>query len=276
MLNTENKPLPLHGWGKDLCFPNNQYTKFTFPRRFLGPFTLSPSHLGSWPSTGTVDLLVAHRNIRDSMAALPTGFLTHLCPLKGCRKGRLQLSRHAVRRHVAPCSLANGFPICKYHTIQRLLKPIMEEKHSEEPKYPFCIRCLLMTIPEAYQVAITSWKSKRQVTNITKSCRASTCCAKQIPAWFLIHQNTSALMYKCHVQCVIQQMPAQLRSHAAGSQHWVTSFSWPTTELWQQPHLLFSRNQASFRKQVSVTKNTPTHGLHKAPCCTEGPPLVQS
>lgn len=78
-----------------------------------------------------------------SMAVLPTGFLTHLYPLRGCRKEckyTLNLSRQA-----APCSLANGFPICRSHTIQRLIKPTMEKQHSEEPNCPFHIRCLLLT-----------------------------------------------------------------------------------------------------------------------------------
>lgn len=41
----------------------------------------------------------------------------------------------------------------------------MEKEHSEEPNYLFQIRCLLITISKAYQVAITSWKNKLHVTN---------------------------------------------------------------------------------------------------------------
>lgn len=35
--------------------------RYSFPRWCLRAFTLSPSILGSWPSTGTMDLLAAHR-----------------------------------------------------------------------------------------------------------------------------------------------------------------------------------------------------------------------
>lgn len=257
---------------KRFKFSKQSRLKFTFSRRFLKEFTLSPHKLGSWPSTGTVYLLVAHRHVKDSP------WLRCLHPYTSLSTERMQKGM-SVHPQTAPfqictektrstllCSFANAFPICRSQAIQRLLKPIMEKRHSKKPNFPFHIRCLFTTISKAHQVSMTSWKSKWE---ITKSCHVSICCAEQIPSWFLIH-----LHWCTEEVCDPAEASTTKKPH-----FWLPAlshfFSPPIAELWLQPHRLFSRNEVSCRKQVSVTKTTPTHGLPKPPSSTEGLTLFQ-
>lgn len=72
-------------------------------------------------------------------------------------------------------------------------------------------------------------------------------------------------------QRVIQQTPAQLRNHTDGSQLWVLSFSWLTSELWQQPHLLIYRSHVSFWKQNHQSpKPSPPMVYIKLPAALKG------
>lgn len=196
-----------------------------------------------------------------SMVMLPPGLFALLCPLKGRRnesKYTLNLSRQA-----APCSLANDFPICRSHTIQKLLKPTNRKAAQQRTK---------LSIPYPVSPPDHS-KSASSGNYLMKKHTISNKYNRELQ-WFYLQCKTNRVVISspqnaaCTGSIWLSRWQCRwgLRHLVFMTHHWTLAAA--MSIIFQTCHSVHF--QVSFSKQVSAIKNTPTHCLHKAPCCTEG------